>query len=132
MRTNLAGSTPYMNMKIRFINSPAMRLLVACLSVSLIALCGVTLQAAEALAPVPLLQSGQPVNWWFVFKFNAESFPECGGFQRTCAFGGTVQPYSHFGQPFALASSADGTLRPGGGCVGDTTSDPLGATFDQV
>ena len=96
-------------------------------------LCGVAPPAMpDTLAPVPLLQSGQPVNWWFVFKFNAESLPQCGGFQRTCLFGGTVQPYSSFGQQFALASSADGTLRSGSGCAGDTTTDPLGATFDQV
>jgi hypothetical protein len=120
-------------MKIRFGNSPAMRLLAACLSVSVIMLWGVTLLAAQdALAPVPLLQSGQPVDWWFVFKFNAESFPECGGFQRTCPFGGTVKPYTSFSQQFAFASSAGGTLRQGGGCAGDTATDPLGATFDQV
>jgi len=110
-----------------------MRLLAACLSVSVLTLWGVTLlAAADALAPVPLLKSGQPVNWWFVFKFNAESFPECGGPQRTCPFGGTAQPYGSFGQQFAFASSADGTLHQGGGCIGDAITDPLGATFDQV
>jgi hypothetical protein len=120
-------------MKIRFGNSPALRLLAACLSVFVIALWGVTLlAAADALAPVPLLKNGQPVDWWFVFKFNAQSFPECGGPQRICPFGGTVEPYKSFGQQFAFASSADGTLRQGGGCAGDTTTDPLGATFDQV
>ena len=105
-----------------------MCLLAACLSPSV-----VTLPAAQdSLAPIPLLKSGQPVDWWFVFKFNAESFPECGGFQRTCSFGGTVEPYKSFGQQFAFASSADGTLRQGFGCVGDTAADPLGATFEQV
>jgi hypothetical protein len=83
-------------------------------------------------APVPLLKSGQPVDWWFVFKFNAESFPQCGGAQRTCPFGGTVESYSSFSQQFVYASSADHTLQQGGGCVGDTTTDPLGATFNQV
>ncbi len=92
--------------------------------------CAAALAAQEA--PVPLLASGQPVNWWFVFKFNAESFPQCGGPLRTCLFGGAVQPYRSFGQQFAFASSADGTLRQGPGCAGDTTIDPLGATFDQV
>ena len=119
-------------MKIRFGGCPATRLLAACLSVSLIVLWGVTSLAQDALVPVPLLRNGQPVDWWFVFKFNAASFPECGGFQRTCSFGGTLEPYKSFGQQFAFASSADGTLRQGGGCVGDTTADPLGATFDQV
>jgi hypothetical protein len=119
-------------MKTLFGACPAMHLLPAFLAVSL-TLWGVTPQAApEALAPVPLLKSGQPVDWWFVFKFNAESFPECGGPQRTCAFGGTVKSYDSFGQQFAFASSANGTLRQGSGCVGDSTTDPLGATFAQV
>jgi hypothetical protein len=83
--------------------------------------------------PSPLLADGQPVDWWFVFKFNAESFPACGGSaQRACLFGGTVQKYKNFGQQFAFASSQDGTLKQGGGCVGDTTADPLGATFNQI
>lgn len=89
-----------------------------------------TLTAQEAATP--LLKSGQPVDWWFVFKFNAESFPGCGGAQRTCPFGGTVERYKYFGQQFVFASSADPTLQQGGGCVGDTTADPVGATFDEV
>src|SRR5690242_15383849 len=120
-------------MPTRFSISLSMRLLPACLLVSLIMPGVVTpLAAQEAPAPMPLLKSGEPVDWWFVFKFNAESFPECGGSERNCLFGGTVQPYSSFGQQFAFASSAGGTLRQGGGCAGDTTTDPLGATFDQV
>lgn len=96
-------------------------------------LSGVTLLAgSDAPAPVPLLGNGQHVDWWFAFKFNAKSFPECGGFQRECPFGGTVQSYSSYSQQFAVASSADGTLREGFGCVGDTVGDPVGATFDQV
>jgi len=67
-----------------------------------------------------------------VFKFNAGSFPNCGNAQRTCLFGGTVEPYKKFGQQFAYASSADHTLKQGDGCIGDTTADPLGATFNQV
>jgi hypothetical protein len=89
--------------------------------------------SALAAQPAPLLKTGQAVDWWFVFKFNAESFPGCsGGAQRACPFGGTVQPYKHFSQQFAFASSADHTLKRGGGCAGDTTIDPLGATFSQV
>src|SRR5579863_789895 len=92
--------------------------------------CVASLAAQEA--PAPLLSSGHPVDWWFVFKFNAASFPECGGAQRTCAFGGSVQRYKSFSQQFAFASSADHSLRQGGGCIGDTSADPLGATFGQV
>ncbi len=83
-------------------------------------------------APAALLKSSQPVDWWFVFKFNAESFPDCGGAQRMCAFGGTVERYKSYSQQFAFGSSADASLQQGGGCIGDTTADPLGATFDQI
>lgn len=94
---------------------------------------GTGLLAAQGpIAPVPLLASGQPVDWWFVFKFNTQNYPGCGGAQRACLFGGSVQPYQNYGQQFAFASSLDGTLRMGGGCAGDTTTDPLGATFAQV
>ena len=42
--------------------------------------------------PTPLTQAGQPVTWWFVFKFNAKSFPACGPstLKRSCPFGGMV------------------------------------------
>ena len=109
-------------MKIPFSVRHAVPLLCACL-----------LLAQDIPAPVPLLKIGDPVNWWFVFKFNAESFPECGGgIQRTCLFGGVIQPYKGFGQQYVFASSANGTLQQGGGCLGDATTDPLGATFDQI
>jgi hypothetical protein len=81
------------------------------------------------------LKTGQPVDWWFVFKFNAASFPGCGGSaQRACMFGGTSQAYKFgFSQQFAYATSVSPTLKQGGGgCLGDTTTDPVGATFNQV
>lgn len=88
--------------------------------------------AQTSTAPAPLLQTGQPVDWWFVFKFNTASLPSCAsGAVRACIFGGGVQPYK-FSQQFAFASSTDATLKSGGGCVGDTKTDPVGATFDQV
>jgi hypothetical protein len=72
------------------------------------------------------------VDWWFVFKLNS-AFPECGaGVTRVCTFGGMVQNYPNFGQQFIFASSENAQLQQGGGCVGETTMDPLGATFDQV
>jgi len=84
-------------------------------------------------APVPLLNAGHPVDWWFVFKFNSRAFPGCGGSAtRTCPFGGTVQPYRAFGQQFVYASSEKSSLQKGSGCAGDTTADPLGATVDEV
>ena len=82
---------------------------------------------------MPLLRAGQSADWWFVFKFNAATYSECGNnIPRTCAFGGSVQPYRHFGQQFAYASSVDHKLQKGGGCAGATTADPLGATFDEI
>ncbi len=83
--------------------------------------------------PVPLLKRGQPVDWWFSFKFNAATFPGCGGgAQRVCIFGGQVRQYSAFGQQFVYASSDNHSLQKGNGCAGDSVNDPLGATFDQV
>src|SRR5436305_13315938 len=99
-----------------------------------IALFVLAFQGWAADAPVPLLKGGHPVDWWFVFKVNAKAFPGCGGaVERVCSFGGAVQlKYKAFGQQFVYASSEDQTLRQGGGCVGETLTDPLGATFDQI
>lgn len=84
-------------------------------------------------APVPLLSAGHPVDWWFVFKFNSKTFPGCGGSAtRTCPFGGSVQNYKVFGQQFVYASSENPSLQKGNNCVGDTTAEPIGATFDEV
>ncbi len=85
-------------------------------------------------APVPLLSTGHPVDWWFVFKFNSKAFPGCGGTAtRTCPFGGSPQNYkAGFGQQFVYASSEDPSLKKGSDCAGDTTAEPLGATFDEV
>jgi hypothetical protein len=87
-------------------------------------------------APVPLLsKGGEPVDWWFAFKFNSQNaFAGCGAGtgKRTCIFGGNVQAKGKFGQQFAVASSRDNVLSQGKGCVGATTNDPIGATFDQV
>jgi deoxyribonuclease II len=103
------------------------------LTVLPILLCIGSLAAQTASAPTPLLDADTKVDWWFVFKFNAESFPNsCPAVQRACPFGGSVQPYRQFSQQFAYASSADHKLQQGGGCVGVTTADPLGATFSQA
>jgi hypothetical protein len=86
--------------------------------------------------PVPLLsKGGGAVDWWFAFKFNSQNtFAGCGAGAgtRTCVFGGTVQAKDRFGQQFAVASSRDNALSDGKGCVGASTNDPVGATFDQV
>jgi hypothetical protein len=90
--------------------------------------------AAEQGPPQPLLAAGHAVDWWFVFKFNAASFPQCSaGTTRTCSFGGQVQSsWTSFSQQFAVASSESKSLHSGSGCVGDTDDDPVGATFDEI
>src|SRR4051794_28251801 len=86
-------------------------------------------------APVPLLGPGQPVDWWFVYKFNAADVPVCEpkvideNIKRECPFGGRPASYKN-SQRFAFASSKDGRLVPGEGCAG--TSDPVAATFKQI
>jgi hypothetical protein len=85
-------------------------------------------------APLPLLEKGKPpVDWWFVFKFNTATFPGCAAnAQGVCVFGGEVENYKGFSQQFVFASSDNPSLQPGKDCAGDTTADPIGATFDQV
>ncbi len=82
--------------------------------------------------PCPLLAKGKPaVAWWFVFKFNAHSFPGCDGTNK-CPFGGDLQTYK-MGQHYVVASSDAPKLADGaGGCLGATTDDPVGASFDEV
>jgi len=46
--------------------------------------------------PAPLLAKGHSVDWWFVFKFNAATFPDCDeDEERSCPFGGQVQTYKN-------------------------------------
>lgn len=89
------------------------------------------LPACPALTP--MLQSGRPVDWWFVFKFNSQAFPGCGGSATTeCPFGGQPQKYTHSSQQFVYASSESPTLQQGAACAGDGTNDPIGATFNEI
>lgn len=98
---------------------------------------GGTADSPPCAAPVPMLSKGHPVDWFFVFKLNTKAFPQCGsGDTRTCPFGGyegTKGPYTSFGQQFVYASAEAPALQDGGQeCLGTTTSDPVGATFDEV
>ena len=101
--------------------------------------------AGIALAqPVPLLNANTPVDWWFVFKFNAETGPGCPSKMiPACIFGGNPGAYAEYdgppqwGQHYAVASKANPTLTasnppPGNSCVGDLLNDPVGATFSQI
>jgi hypothetical protein len=106
----------------------------AVLSISLIAVSAPCAGVSAADAPVPLLQAGKPVDWWFAFKFNTASFPLCPGTEtRACTFGGTVQTYpENFSQQFIYASRDHPSLQDGTTCIGDTANDPVGATFAQA
>jgi hypothetical protein len=109
---------------------PTARVLAVCLLLC-VAACA-RLAAAAAPAPVPLLMPGQPVAWWFVFKFNSAVFPGCAGDARpACPLGGQVQPYRG-GQQFVYASNRHPALQKGSGCVGDSVRDPLGATVGAI
>ena len=90
-------------------------------------------------APTPLAGPGQPVDWLFIFKFNAATFDiGCAGEEIPATgsagiFGGKVQHYeAKHSQQFAFATSAKPALDLGTGCVGATLTDPLGATFAQI
>lgn len=95
---------------------------------------GLIASVSSAIAePTSLSVNGKPVDWWFVFKFNSAKFPGCAASaERKCSFGGETQNYKAYGQQYAFASSDHKSLTLGDGCVGDTTSDPVGSTFDQI
>jgi hypothetical protein len=84
-------------------------------------------------APAPLLEQGKPVEWWFVYKFNAQTFPSCGPDEdtavRVCPYGGKPASYRN-SQQFVLASSEKASLAANDGCAG--TIDPVGTTFDEI
>lgn len=83
-----------------------------------------------ARVPTPLLDAGHPVEWFFVYKLNAASFPTTGQ-QTNCIFGGTPD-HKKASLAFASASSAFGALVSGTGLVGTSLNDPVGATFNQI
>lgn len=101
----------------------------------LCALLALSLPVRADDAPVPLLGPGKPVDWWFVYKFNAKRFPACSAVEseedaeRECPFGGKPGAYGN-SQRFAVASSETASLEDGQGCAG--SSDPVAATFKQI
>ena len=83
-------------------------------------------------APTPLLKKGHPADWVFVFRLNSGVFAGCGGTAAiACPFGGTAKKYKS-GQQYVFASSEHASLEQGRGCAGDSTDDPLVATFDEI
>jgi deoxyribonuclease II len=120
-------------LKLRFTMVLALVSVYVCLTIAPCFPSSIVLAVEANDAPVPLVEKGHPVDWWFVFKFNSATFPACGGnATRQCLFGGSVQSYRAYSQQFVYASSETPALHEGTNCAGDTTADPLGATFDQV
>lgn len=111
---------------------PAAHTVVERKAASASALSPPSLSGCVTTKPCPLLAKGKPaVSWWFVFKFNAQSFPGCDGTNK-CPFGGDLQTYK-VGQHYVVANSDAPKLANGaGGCLGATTDDPVGASFDEV
>lgn len=94
--------------------------------------CGNASSATDTVAP--RLGDGSVVDWWFTYKFNTYSFPECST-TRECIFGGTVKEYKYgYGMQYLLASNVNGTTKKGAlrtDCLG-TGADPVAKTFDQI
>ena len=133
------------------------RLLGALPAAALAALTMVLAGAAVAGPPEPMVAKGNPVEWWFVYKFNSYEFKKdrpfvkCGADSgiRACPFdpktgkkkgkvatefGSNVsQQYVFaFHRKGAQSRPEDSELAKGKGCLGMTMTDPVGATFDQI
>ncbi len=88
----------------------------------------------QAGTPSPMIAKDKPVDWVFIFKFNAADFPECKGKRPDPGiFGGKQKEYKgKFSLQYVYASSDNPKLKKGTGCLGNSLSDPLGATFAQI
>jgi len=107
-------------------------LLKRCLALLVLAAASFLGIDADAQTPAPQIQEGKPVDWWFVFKFNAKSFPACpAGASTQCPFGGEPSQATR-GQTFVYASSIDPTLQMGSSCIGESGADPVGSTFGDL
>jgi Deoxyribonuclease II len=88
--------------------------------------------------PTPLAGPNEPVDWMFAYKFNDASFPgwdngELPPYGTPGIFGGTVDDYPEgLSQQYVFATSKNPALVKGKGPIGNTLTDPLGATFAQV
>ena len=82
----------------------------------------------------PLLATGQPVEWWFVFKFNGATFPSKESQEPTpTLFGGSpIDYHGGLSLSYACANSASASLKMGTGYIGTSLKDPVAATFNQV
>ncbi|MDB5580984.1 MAG: hypothetical protein JWR80_6160 [Bradyrhizobium sp.] len=84
--------------------------------------------------PSPMATAGEPVDWLFVYKFNASNFETDPKVDKpVCLFPGEKpHPFTHFSQKYAYATNKAPTLVSGGGSVGTSDNDPLGATFSAI
>lgn len=89
-------------------------------------------------APTPLAGPNEPVDWMFAYKFNDGSFPGWDNgikppYGQPGIFGGYVDDYPEgLSQQYVFATSKNPKLVKGKGPIGNTLTDPLGATFAQV
>jgi hypothetical protein len=116
------------------VDTSKLRLLLATLTLGLCVAASSLYAFGEA--PVPLLEQGKPVDWWLVFKLGSgPKFRGCtpAATAVACPFGGKDQTKNKpVGQQYIFASSSASTLQKGDGCAGQSTSDPIGATFGEV
>lgn len=93
-----------------------------------------TVAAAPSSAPTPLMAKGAPVNWWFAYKFSAQTYPlNPQDPARRCPFGGTLRrDATSSGLRYAVANSNAPALVDGSGLIGTSDGDPLGATFGEI
>ena len=89
-----------------------------------------TVAVAQAAAPSPFVNQGQPATWVFSFKMNVATFPTTGQLTH-CLFGGTPEP-DRSSQQYIFASQSSPALRDGPGLIGTSTADPVGATFAAI
>lgn len=134
--TAVRAVAPAIPLGIALVNGAAIHRVAATITPQPIRASLPSLQNCGVSVPCPMAAKGHPVSWWFVFKLNAKSFPGCEGGSRSCPFGGEVQTtstYAKFGQQFVFATSEHPNLEDGtGGCLGDSSQDPVGASFDEI
>jgi len=88
---------------------------------------------AQPAAPVPLTAVGQPVDWWFTFKFNVATARTNFSPNLPCLFGGQPKNYRNgFSLRYETASSRDPAFALSGDLVGTSLNDPVGATFSEI
>lgn len=88
-----------------------LRIVGICASLAFTAALSPTSAQAQS-APTPLIATGQPADWVFVFKMNSGVFPTKTPItERNCLFGGTPQAYkSAFSQQYVYRTRCAGAV----------------------